>query len=76
MGLGGPQRQSGRFGEEKHVWALSGFEPCNAQSVAQLLYRLRHLSNRSILKMETTNKLATYKETKHADVTLPKHLQA
>ena len=75
-GLGGPQVRSGRFGEEKHVWAPSGFEPCNAQPVAQLLYRLSHLSNKSVLKMATINKLTTYKEARHADVTMAKHLQA
>jgi hypothetical protein len=33
-GLGGPQSQSERFGEEKIILPLPGFEPQNVQSVA------------------------------------------
>jgi hypothetical protein len=40
--LGGHQSQSGRFGEQKNLFTLQGFEPWTVQPVAQSLYRLRY----------------------------------
>jgi hypothetical protein len=46
--LGGAQNQSGRFGEEKTLLVLLGFEPRTTQHIPQSLNRLSHSGSKYI----------------------------
>jgi len=53
--LGGHQSRSGRFGEEKNIFPLPGFEPWTVQSLVWSLYTLRILITQGRWQLSVTN---------------------
>jgi hypothetical protein len=49
--LGGPQRRSGPFGEDKILLLLSGMESRDVQPLAESLNRLRHLESTNAISI-------------------------